>query len=142
MLYKYSNLFTKQTKRYYTTLFEKNVSSSGVGFLLNDKKGMEEFVVIDFTDNLKKEKYVTKFGHDDCSPSYICYNLRRIGYPCKDFTLISEKFPAQNLEAVSHLYTESTFLSLGDFQSNEGISNYVRQNCDSSDKQSYISSED
>ena len=106
------------------------------------QKGMGEFVIVDFINNLNKEKYVTKFGDDNCMPSCTCYNWRRTGYPCKHFFLIFEKFPAWNWEALSHLYTQSPFLSLDDFQDSKGNSNHVKGNCHSSDKQSETSSKD
>ena len=104
------------------------------------RKDMGEFVIVDFIGNLTKEKYITKFGNDNCMPSCTCYNWRRTGYPCKHFFLIFEKFPAWNWEALPHLYTQSPFLCLDDFKSNEENSNLVKGNCDSSDKQSETSS--
>ena len=142
ILYKCYNLFRNQTKRFYTTLFQKKTSiarasdSSGV-----IQKGMGEFV-IDFINNLNKENYVTKFGDDNCILSRTCYNWRRTGYPYKHFFLIFEKFPAWNWEALSHLYIQSPFLCLGDFQNNEEHSNHVKGNFDSPDKQSKTSSKD
>ena len=103
---------------------------------------MGGFVIVDFINNLNKEKYITKFGDDNCMPSYACYNWRRTGYSCKHFFLIFEKFPAWNWEALSHLYTQSPFLCLDDFQDNKGNLNHVKGNCDSSDKQSETSSKD
>ena len=32
------------------------------------QKGMGEFVTVDYNNNLDKEKYVTKFGDDNCMP--------------------------------------------------------------------------
>ena len=103
---------------------------------------MGQFVIVDYINNLNKEKYVTKFGDDNCMPSCTCYNWRRTGYPCKHFFLIFEKFPAWNWEALSHLYTQSPFLCLDDSQNNKGNSNHVKGNCDFSDKESETSSKD
>ena len=69
-------------------------------------------------------------------PSCTCYNWRRTGHSCKHSFLIFKKFPAWNWEALSHLYTQSPFLYLDDFQNNEENSNHVKRDCDSSDKQS------
>ena len=50
-------------------LFEKNVSSSGVGFLWSNPKRHGGICIVDYISNLNKEKYVTKFGDDNCMPS-------------------------------------------------------------------------
>ena len=106
------------------------------------QKGMQEFVIFDYINNLNKVKYVTKFRDDNFMPSCTCYNWRRTGYPCKHFFLNFENFIVWNWEALSPLYTQSPFLCLDGFQNNKGNSNHFKGNCHSSDKQSETSSKD
>ena len=87
------------------------------------QKGMGQFTIMDFANNLTKEKYHIRFGDTEEMPSCSCHDLKKTGYLCKHFFLVFRKFPCWNWYASSPLYRNSLFLML-DSLSNDRNINY------------------
>ena len=67
------------------------------------QKGMGQFSIMDFSNNLTKEKYHVRFGDTEEMPSCSCRDWKKTGYLCKQFFLVFRRFPCWNLGVLSPL---------------------------------------
>ena len=100
------------------------------------QKGMGQFTIMDFANNLTKEKYHIRFDDAEEMPSCSCRDWKKTGYLSKQFFLVFTKFPCWNWDALSPLYRNSPFLMLDSFSDDRNI-NYGPDELAMEDKESH-----
>ena len=86
------------------------------------QKGMGQFTIMDFANNLTKEKYRIRFGDTEEMPSFSCHDWKKSGYLCKHFFLVFRKFRCWNWNVLSLLYRNSPFLMLDSLSDDQNVS--------------------
>ena len=85
------------------------------------QKDMRQFTIMDFANNLTKEKYHIRFGDTEEMLSCSCHDKKKTGSLCKLFFLLFRKFPCWNWDALSPLYRNSPFLMLDSLSDDQNI---------------------
>ena len=78
------------------------------------QKGMGQFTVLNFANNLTKEKYHIRFGDTEEMLSSSCHDWKKLA-------IFANIFPCQNWDALSPLYRNSPFLILGSLSDDRNL---------------------
>ena len=85
------------------------------------QKSMGQFTIMDFANNLTKEKYHIRFGDTEEMSSCSCHDWKKTGYICKHFFFVFRKLPYWNWDTLSPLYRNSPFLMLDSLSDDRNI---------------------